>query len=310
MKFISLFAGIGGFDLGLERAGMQCVGQVEIDKKCQAVLAKHWPTVTRMGDIRDVKGKEFGAVDLVCGGFPCQPFSTAGKRKGEADNRFLWPEMVRVIAAIRPTWIIGENVAGIVSMALDKVHSDLESNGYTVQSFIIPACAVGAIHRRDRVWIIGNTKSSAGSVGNDTYTGDTGLQGDKQPRTLEQRAGASRSASEFYKDASDTKSQQAQFAEPGRFYAESGFPNWGAEWPEVAAELCGMDDGVSGRVDRLKQLGNAVVPQVVEVIGRAILRAHVLCAERLPDTKEARLTAYNSRVTQGAVAHIAEAATS
>jgi len=311
MKFLSLFAGIGGFDLGLERAGMQCVGQVEIDKKCQAVLAKHWPTITRMGDIRDVKGNEFGAVDLICGGFPCQPFSTAGKRKGEADNRFLWPEMVRVIAAIRPTWVLGENVAGIISMALDKVHSDLESIGYTVQSFIIPACAVGAIHRRDRVWIIGNAKSStiesqqeicrgqnaysAGGVGNDTHTSNAGLQGDKQPRTSEQSSGTSRPITQFYKDASDTpntgveglrqerentvfktfanaESQQTQPAEPGRFYSESGFPNWGAEWPEVAAELCGMDDGVSGRVDRLKQLGNAVVPQVVEVIGRAIMQ--------------------------------------
>jgi DNA (cytosine-5)-methyltransferase 1 len=287
VRFLSLFAGIGGFDLGLERAGMQCVGQVEIDKKCQAVLAKHWPTVTRMGDIRDVKGNEFGTVDLICGGFPCQPFSTAGKRKGEADNRFLWPEMVRVIAAIRPAWVLGENVAGIVSMALDKVHSDLESIGYTVQSFIIPACSVGAIHRRDRVWIIGNTKSStiepereicgrqnpdrAGSVVDDSDTSYTGLQRNKQPGTPEQRAWTSRPTSQFYKDASNAESQQAQSAEPGRFYTESGFPNWGAEWPEVAAELCGMDDGVSGRVDRLKQLGNAVVPQVVEIIGRAIM---------------------------------------
>jgi DNA (cytosine-5)-methyltransferase 1 len=154
MKFLSLFAGIGGFDLGLERAGMQCVGQVEIDKKCQLVLAKHWPNIKRMADIRKVKGDEFGTIDLICGGFPCQPFSTAGKRKGAEDNRHLWPEMVRVIAVARPSWVIGENVAGIVSMALDQVHSDLESIGYQVQTFIIPACAVDAPHRRDRVWIV------------------------------------------------------------------------------------------------------------------------------------------------------------
>ncbi len=273
--------------MGLERAGMICVGQVEINTFCQAVLKKHWPNVKRMSDIREVKGNEFGTVDLVCGGFPCQPFSCAGKRRGKEDDRYLWPEMVRVIETVRPSWVIGENVAGIVNMALDTVLSDLEAQGYQCEAFIIPACAVGAVHRRDRVWIIGNTKGcsiesqreicgrqntdSAGSVGNDTNSGNTGLQGDKQPGTPEQRAGASRSASEFYKDASDTKSQQAQSAEPGRFYTESGFPNWGAEWPEVAAYLCGMDDGVSGRVDRLKALGNAVVPQIVEEIGRQIL---------------------------------------
>lgn len=162
MKFLSLFAGIGGFDLGLERAGMRCVGQVEIDKKCQLVLAKHWPNVKRMEDIRKVNGDEFGTIDLICGGFPCQPFSTAGKRKGAEDNRYLWPEMVRVIDTARPTWVIGENVAGIVSMALDQVHSDLESIGYKVQSFIIPACAVDAPHRRDRVWIVAHPNCTSG----------------------------------------------------------------------------------------------------------------------------------------------------
>jgi DNA (cytosine-5)-methyltransferase 1 len=289
VRFVSLFAGIGGFDLGLERAGMQCVGQVEIDKKCQAVLEKHWPGITRMGDILDVKGNEFGAVDLVCGGFPCQPFSQAGKRKGEADNRFLWPEMVRVIAAIRPSWVIGENVAGIVSMALDKVHSDLESIGYTVQSFIIPACAVGAIHRRDRVWIVAHSERMRESqpegceqnkrkriinfCQNDYHTGDPGLQrGERGGAFHEQETPALGSTPELCEDVCDP--------------SEQGFPNWsggsvGQPFPlteferpsgrEIERDFRGMAHGVSRRVDRLKQLGNAVVPQVVEVIGRAIM---------------------------------------
>ena len=154
MRFLSLFSGIGGFDIGFERAGMECVGQVELDPFCNKVLAKHWPNVKRMGDIRDVKGTEFGLVDLICGGFPCQPFSNAGKRQGKADDRYLWPEMLRVISAVRPRWICGENVPGIIGMALDQVFSDLENLGYQCTAFIIPACAVDAPHRRDRLWIM------------------------------------------------------------------------------------------------------------------------------------------------------------
>jgi DNA (cytosine-5)-methyltransferase 1 len=324
MKFISLFAGIGGFDLGLERAGMQCVGQVEIDKKCQAVLAKHWPNVKRMGDIREVKGDEFGPVDLICGGFPCQPFSHAGKRKGEADNRYLWPEMVRVIAAVGPAWVLGENVAGIISMALDKVHSDLESIGYQVQSFIIPACAVDAPHRRDRVWIVahskhdprcskrrieqggemgrgpsekqntmfergGNALADAQGVGggprlykdrpkcngdqssdcreNVSNSGGEGLQRSERGGALyDEGSPAHGSTSEFCEDVSDDglRSSEGQgSSECGR----SQPARWLSE-PDVGR----VAHGIPHRVDRLKQLGNAVVPQVVEEIGRAIMK--------------------------------------
>jgi len=155
----SLFSGIGGFDLGLERAGMTIKWQVEIDDFCNKVLEKHWPDVKRYRDIKELRGDELEPVDLICGGFPCQPFSTAGKRRSKEDDRYLWPEMLRVIRAVRPNWIIGENVAGIVSLALDDVLSDLESEGYSCQSFIIPACAVNAPHRRDRVWIIAHRNS-------------------------------------------------------------------------------------------------------------------------------------------------------
>jgi DNA (cytosine-5)-methyltransferase 1 len=155
LKVGSLFSGIGGFDLGLERAGFEIAWQSEIDPYCLKVLEKHWPRVKRYGDIREMRGDDLEPVDLICGGFPCQPFSCAGKRGGQTDDRYLWPEMLRIITEVRPRWVIGENVPGIINLALDQVLSDLEDAGYACQSFIIPACGVGALHRRDRVWIVG-----------------------------------------------------------------------------------------------------------------------------------------------------------
>ncbi len=154
MRVGSLFAGIGGFDLGLERAGMEIRWQVENNLWCQRVLAKHWPNVTRYGDIKQVDWHTIEPVDLVCGGFPCQPFSLAGKRKGFDDDRYLWPEVVRCLDAVRPTWFLGENVPGIVNVALDQVCADLEALGYAVQPICVPACAVDAPHQRQRVWIL------------------------------------------------------------------------------------------------------------------------------------------------------------
>ena len=155
MKVGSLFAGIGGFDLGLERAGMTIKWQVENDPFCNRVLAKHWPGVRRFGDIRDCGSHNLPAVDLICGGFPCQPYSIAGKRKGQADDRHLWPEMFRVISELRPAWVLCENVTEIDGVALDDCLSDLEAAGYeTAPPLEIPACAVNAPHIRQRVWIV------------------------------------------------------------------------------------------------------------------------------------------------------------
>ncbi len=189
---LDLFSGIGGFSLAAQWCWgdeLEIVAFCEIDKFCQKVLKKHWPHVPIIEDVRNVRGnKSFSAnslcvgwqtgtreklqseeqeairqkprmfctegVDLLTGGFPCQPFSCAGKRKGKEDNRFLWPEMFRVIKEIRPRWVVAENVAGIVRMALDDCLSDLEGEGYSTQAVIIPACAVNAPHRRDRVWIV------------------------------------------------------------------------------------------------------------------------------------------------------------
>ena len=339
MRFLSLFAGIGGFDLGLERAGMQCVGQVEINPFCQRVLAYHWPTVKRVSDIREVTGNEFGAVELICGGFPCQPFSVAGKQRGKADDRYLWPEMLRVIQAYRPTWVLGENVAGIVNMALDTVLSDLEAQGYKCEAFIIPACAVDAKHERKRVWIVGHSESrennrresgivakeegcrqsfdnasnpsseamayspSIGSGGglcetgteqnrnqptdSGTHVPDSDGSGFGERRRAESVQQEQHSAQCFGEAISNTINDGYNRTEGNETEPSGNEPNdrvleRGNTW-EPEPDVGRVANGIPGRVDRLRSLGNAVVPQVVEEIGRCIIRADAtgtICAGR------------------------------
>ena len=285
MKFLSLFAGIGGFDLGLERAGMKCVGQVEINKFCQKVLEKHWPDVKRIGDIHDVRGDEFGAADLVCGGVPCQPASCAGKRKGTGDDRWLWPEAFRIVRAVKPDWCLFENVRGLLTLedgvVFENLLLELEGIGYETLPLIIPACAVGAQHRRDRVWII--------AYNNDTGNGTPGSGIDENRQAVSEEPeqpqfGNSRQDS----DVADTGNQGLQGSErPGAHdtggevahgsIAERNHA-WDEPWIEAATRLCRMDDGVSRRIhrtERLKALGNAVVPQIVEIIGRSILKGMI-----------------------------------
>lgn len=155
----SLFSGIGGFDLAAEWAGWENAFNCEIDPFCRQILKYHFPNSVQYGDIKTTDFTVWrGKIDVLTGGFPCQPFSTAGKRKGTADNRYLWPEMLRVIGEIRPRWVVGENVLGIVNwdggLVFEQVHADLETEGYEVQAFVLPACSVGAPHLRYRTWVV------------------------------------------------------------------------------------------------------------------------------------------------------------
>ena len=164
MKLLDLFSGIGGFSLGAEYNNIETIGFVEKDVFCQKVLRKHWPNVPILGDIRDVTKDTFESVDIVSGGFPCQPFSVAGKRRGTDDDRYLWDETIRVVSLYKPRWFVGENVEGIVNiqngMVLRQVQDDLEKEGFEVQCGIIPASGIGAWHQRKRVWIIAHSNSN------------------------------------------------------------------------------------------------------------------------------------------------------
>lgn len=275
MRFISLFAGIGGFDLGLERAGMQCVGQVEYNPFCQRVLKHHWPHVKLIGDIHDVTADSFGTAELICGGFPCQPFSAAGNKKGKSDARYLWPEMLRVVKAYRPTWVIGENVVGIINMALDTVCIDLENENYSVQPIIIPACGINAPHKRDRVWFFAHANSNTDNANGKEIREAQGI-----PSIGRSEVGCRLSCGTIDTDVPNANGEGLQGGKIVRGFGcirpESEQQPSGQvqpAWENFPAQppLCGRDDGIPNRVDRIRSLGNAVVPQIVEVIGRAIM---------------------------------------
>lgn len=340
MNSLDLFSGIGGFHLAGEMVwgdefNVRC--HVEIDLFCQKVLKKHWPKVPIISDIKDYKHNGT-TVDLLTGGFPCQPFSCAGKQRGKEDDRYLWPEMLRVISEVRPTWIIGENVSGIINMGLDQVLSDLENEGYTCQPFVIPACAKNAPHRRDRVWIVGYSEHSgfdgskneqSGFKGNldntqgknelckfarsnlprkaasnpNRFNGNDarhdssetpqlkktevcGLQtvtnaGCIRQEKQEQQATRSKQynsnvANASYKRLQGSKRPGTHEEKEAAFKPTSERNNaWDEPWLEAATRLCRVDDGIPRRMDRvnrLKALGNAIVPQVVVPIMQTIKR--------------------------------------
>ena len=282
MKVLDLFSGIGGFSLGLEWAGMETIAMCEKDKFCRQVLAKHWPDITIHEDIRDLNGKDYkGSIDVVCGGFPCQPFSVAGKQLGKADDRHLWPEMLRVIKESAPAWVIGENVSGFVRMALDDVCSDLEGEGYRVQSFIIPACAVEAHHRRDRCWVV------AYSDENDRRRRDSTISQERHTWMEHRSGGQGQSLSGSDSDVAYSESERVQRLrscglEESHAHGPALLPlcegkGFGSTYWETEPDVDRVVDGVPNRVDRIKSLGNAVVPQLVQRIGEMIYAEHQRC---------------------------------
>jgi len=280
LKVLDLFSGIGGFSLGLERTGgFETVAFCEYEPFPRAVLAKHWPNVPCFPDVRTLKGSDIdGPVDVICGGYPCQPFSTAGKRRGKEDDRHLWPEFSRLVAELRPSWVIGENVAGHISMGLDDVLSDLEGQGYACRTFVIPACAVGAFHRRDRCWTVahaaqlqrngGEHYDSGHSEGTRTVQDVSKLRNRNGDQDVADADGARFSDRQRARQpANEAQGEAGTVARPERRCDLRG-----AAWlpePDVGR----VANGVPRRVDRLKALGNAVVPQVPEMIGYAILEA-------------------------------------
>jgi DNA (cytosine-5)-methyltransferase 1 len=240
MNVLSLFSGIGGLDLGLERAGMKIVGQTEIDQFCLSILAKHWPDIPRHDDVRTCAdwwlSEARPTVDLICGGFPCQPVSSAGMRRVQDDPRWLWPAMADVIGKLRPPVVLAENVIGLRARGLEYVVNDLKDLGYAVTVGQISACALGAPHTRSRLFILADASGA-------------GWQPHLQPQEKGSMAGG----------------EQAGLPELLR----SG-------WWEAEPRMDRVADGISPRLDnaRLRALGNAVVPQVAEYVGRLISRAN------------------------------------
>jgi DNA (cytosine-5)-methyltransferase 1 len=264
MNVLDLFSGIGGFSLGLERAGMRTVAFCEIDPFCRRVLAKHWPGVPCHEDITKLRGADVGPVDVICGGFPCQDISLAGKGAGlEGDRSGLWRDYARLIGELRPRYVIVENVSALLSRGLGDVLGDLAALGYDAEWHCIPASAVGAPHRRDRIWIV----AYPSRVGLHGITDGTGLAEASGDDARGEAGGVS-----FSPAAPDAFGGQFSYSGPiGRMGWGQSFsrhPRW-----EIASEpfVRRGNHGISHRSYRLRALGNAVVPQIPEIIGRAIM---------------------------------------
>lgn len=253
MKGLSLFSGIGGLDLAAEWAGITPVAFCEKDTFCQKVLAKHWPGIPIYDDVTTLPYDTIPPVDIIYGGYPCQPFSIAGKRGGHTDTRHLWPAMRSIISGVHPTWVVGENVKGHVTLGLDEVIDDLEGLGYACQAFCIPAFSVGACHTRERVFVVAHTAGHGRDARQITHRDGTpderASQGSHQDFLTE---GCSRLRVDV-----DRHSQTA----------------WGGGTEPGVRRV---PDGIPNRVDRLRSLGNAVVPQQAYPLFRLVANLHRL----------------------------------
>jgi DNA (cytosine-5)-methyltransferase 1 len=291
LKVLDLFSGIGGFSLGLESTGFfETIAFVEKDEFCQKVLKKNFNNIPIEGDIRNVKGDKYKA-DVVTGGFPCQPFSVAGKRKGTDDDRYLWDETIRVVRECKPIWFIGENVEGLINiqegMVLRQVQNDLEKEGFEVQCIIIPASGIGAWHQRKRIWIIGYNVSNANT-----------RFGIRENEEIQTRGNTSTNGS---KDVSNTFGKLSDGCSSTTRNSKTKFKgmecnqswNWNEvrsktercseqdkqqTWWQTQSDLCGVPNGVSygldkNRANRIKALGNSIVPQIARELGKAIIEA-------------------------------------
>jgi len=241
-RHLDLFSGIGGFALAARWLGMETVGFCEIDPWARKVLNKNFPNVPIREDVKQLKGNEYGKINIITGGFPCQPFSSLGKRAGREDDRYLWPEVLRIAKAGRADWIVAENVPRIINMGLDEVLADLEREGYSAAAVSIPACAVAAPHYRPRVWMVAH------------YTGGriNRVVGEcaSSPRTDEKGWGYS----DWRPDGADATGSKARWEA------------WDGE-----ARVCRVANGVSKRIHGL---GNAIVPQVAYEVMKPILFQH------------------------------------
>ncbi len=342
LKLLDLFSGLGGFSLGLESTGFfETIAFVEKDEFCQKVLKKNFKNIPIEGDIRNVKGERYAA-EIISGGFPCQPFSVAGKRKGTDDDRYLWDETIRVVRECKPKWFIGENVEGLVNiqdgMVLRQVQNDLEKEGFQVQCLIIPASGIGAWHQRKRIWIIGcnvsnsnksrslkkyNTSfnrqnkgngfiNESGSRSNENVSNSNTRFGIGENQEIQTRGNTSTTSSKDVSNtfgklsdgcSSTTRNSKAKFkrmecnqswnwnevrsktercSEQDREdVSDSNGKNSSKEqqtWWQTQSNLCGVPNGVSygldkNRANRIKALGNSIVPQIARELGLAIMEA-------------------------------------
>jgi len=313
LQHLDLFSGIGGFSLGLETAGLvDTVGFCDIDKYCHKVLNKHWPHVPIFSDIKELnhetlKANGINNIDIITGGYPCQPFSIAGLKKGEEDPRHLWPEYFRLVKELRPTWVIGENVSGHIKQGLDTVLEDLESEGYSTRTFSISASGIGANHKRERVWILAHSRCSLRegteferTNANEIKEGDAN-QFERSSSTSKSNVANSESFfsngrgywkstekrnperetrrnSSDERDVANSERERLQGSEQyethtreteTQFSASQSFETTGDHWT-IEPDVGRVAHGIPNRVDRLKSLGNSLVPQIPYLIGNCI----------------------------------------
>jgi DNA (cytosine-5)-methyltransferase 1 len=278
MKHGSLFSGIGGFDLAAEWMGWENIFHCEINTFGQQILNYHFPNAISYADIKKTNFSiHRGEIDIITGGFPCQPFSMAGKRKGKDDPRHLWPEMLRVIRQVQPGWVVGENVYGIVNwdrgLVFDEVQADLEAEGYEVQPVILPACAVGAPHRRDRTWFVAHRLRNGR------------IRSDGKNEIEPSKRGIDALNDVEHVLAANTNNIRLERIDQKKKGKQSAFRNAWIKFP-TQPTVCSGNDGLSDRLDgitfpkwrneSIKAYGNAIVPQVAFEIFKVISKYELL----------------------------------